>query len=261
MSSPRIGTVDIETAPLLVYCWGLFKQFIGLEQIVEDASILSFSYKWLGEKEVFHHNTGGFGADKVRDDSQLLPLIWEFLDEADIIVTQNGIRFDVKKINARFIQAGFHPPSPYKIIDTMVEAKKIASFTSNKLAWLSKVLTSVPKSNHREFPGFELWTAMLADNPKAWVACRKYNNRDVVATEGVYLKLRPYIIGHPNVANYNEVNKIQCPKCESTNMQKRGLALTQTGSYHRYRCSGCGGWSRSRYTLTSRVKSNNLLSN
>jgi hypothetical protein len=33
---------------------------------------------------------------------------------------------------------------------------------------------------------------------------RKYNPKDVKGTEDVYLKLRPWIEGHPNLAIYND---------------------------------------------------------
>ena len=261
MTTARIVTLDIETSPILAYCWGLFKQFIGLNQIVEDWTIIAVSYKWLGEKKLYHHNTGGRGRAKVRDDKALLKVIWQVLDEADIVIAQNGKKFDMKKINARFIQADMLPPSPYKVVDTMLEARAIAAFTSNKLAWLSDVLTETPKDEHKEYVGFDLWTACLADDPKAWKVMKKYNDRDIVATEGVYLKLRPYIIGHPNLAAYNDDDAMQCPKCTSTNMQRRGTTVTQTGEYQRWVCGSCGGWARTRYTQNNIKKRRSLLSN
>ena len=260
-SEARIITLDIETSPILAFVWGLFKQFVGLNQIHTDWSILSFSYKVLGEKRVYHHCTGGRGPKKVRDDAALLKLLWAVLDEADIVIAQNGVKFDCKKINARFLQADMPPPTPYKVVDTMLEARRIAGFTSNKLAWLSDVLTSTPKSEHKKFPGFELWTECLADNPAAWAEMKKYNNIDIIATEGVYLKLRPYIVGHPNVAAYNDDADPQCPKCSSKNLQHRGRALTQSGEYTRYQCKSCGGWSRGRYTKNTVAKRRGLLSN
>jgi hypothetical protein len=257
----RIAVLDIETSPILAYVWGLWKQNVGLNQIHTDWSILSFSYKWLGEKRVIHHNTGGRGASRVRDDKALMKLLWAVLDEADIIVAQNGVAFDVKKINARFIELEMGPPAPFKVIDTMLEARRIAKFTSNRLAWLSSVLTDTPKSEHKKFPGFELWTECLADNPEAWKEMRKYNDIDIRATEAVYYQLRPYIIGHPNVAAYDDNEERRCPKCGSTTLQARGTALTQTGQYKRFQCKSCGGWGRSRYTENTREKRRMLLSN
>jgi hypothetical protein len=261
MTKPKICTLDLETSPLLVFCWGLFKQFINLDQIVEDTSILSISYKWLGEDRVHHHNTGGLGPEHVRDDTLVVQMLWNVLDEADIVVMQNGKKFDQKRANARFIMAGMPPPSPYKVIDTLLEARSIAGFTSNKLAWLSAILTDQPKDKHKDFPGMELWLECLKDNAKAWKAMKAYNNIDVRATEGVYIALRPYMIGHPNVAAYNSSESTQCPKCGSEKMQSRGVALTQSGQYKRFRCGGCGGWARGRYTENSTEKRRSLLSN
>jgi hypothetical protein len=51
-NGPRILFLDIETAPLQSYHWGLWDQNIGLEQIGTEWSILSFSAKWLGERRV-----------------------------------------------------------------------------------------------------------------------------------------------------------------------------------------------------------------
>ena len=258
----RIVTLDIETAPILAYVWGLFKQFVGLDQIVKDWSILSVTWKWLGEKKTHYVDTWEDGkAADIHDDSKLLQALWLVLDEADIVVTQNGISFDIKKINARFIQAGMPPPSPYRQVDTKVEAAKVARLTSNKLAWLAKVLNGSEKDKHADFPGFELWAECMKRNPKAWAAMKKYNPIDVVETEGVYLKLRPYIVGHPNVGAYLDLSEPTCPKCGSLEVQQRGFSRTQTGLYKRMRCSGCGGWSRTRYTQNTIGERKALLSN
>lgn len=258
---PRIAFLDIETAPLQSYHWGLWDQNISLDQINVEWSILSFSWKWLGEKEISFEYTGGRGVGKVRDDSDLLKKLWALLDEADIIVTQNGKSFDQKKINARMVMAGMKPYSPVKHVDTKIIAKKHFAFTSNRLAWLSEFLAKTKKDDHKEFPGFELWIECLKDNPRAWRVMKKYNGIDIISLEDVYLTLRPWVEGHPNVAAYVSSEEILCPKCGSIDVQMRGSAYTQSGKYHRYQCKACGGWARSRYTLNSVGKRQALLSN
>lgn len=260
-NGPKILTLDIETAPLESYHWGLFDQNIGLDQIAIEWTILSYAAKWLDEDKVIYKSTGGKGAAKVRDDSELLKGLWGLLDQADIIIAQNGVQFDIKKINARLLMKGFGPYSPVKVIDTLQIAKKHFGFTSNKLAWMSEHLTKTKKSEHKQFPGFELWEECLKDNPKAWKEMELYNCKDVLSTEELYLKLRPWMENHPNIANYNPLEKMLCPKCGSDKVQKRGKALTQTGEYHRFQCGACGGWSRSRYTLNTKNKRTTLLSN
>jgi predicted RNA-binding Zn-ribbon protein involved in translation (DUF1610 family) len=256
----RVVTLDIETAPLEVHCWGLWDQNIGLEQIGSEWTILSFCAKWLGGETVYR-DTSGRGAKKVRDDRALLNELWTILDRADIVVAQNGVAFDVKKINSRLLMRGHRPYSPIKIVDTMLIAKRHFAFTSNKLAWMSEHLTKTKKDEHHNFPGFKLWAACLKDNPKAWAEMRKYNILDVQATEELYLRLRPWMVGHPNMAAYSGIEEVLCPKCGSADVQMRGRTLTQTGEYHRYQCKACGGWARSRYTLNTLQKRQSLLSN
>jgi uncharacterized protein YprB with RNaseH-like and TPR domain len=251
MKTPRIVTLDIETSPIESYHWGLWDQNINLDQIQTEWTILSFSAKWLDENNVIYKDTGGKGISKVRDDKFLLQKLWEILDEADIVIAQNGQAFDLKKINARMLMHGLGPYSPIKVIDTLLVAKRTFGFTSNKLAWMSEHLTKTKKDKHKLFPGFELWEECLKDNPKAWKEMKKYNNIDVVATEQLYIKMRPWIENHPNLAVYAESHSEMCPKCGSCAIQKRGKYYTQLGVYHRIFCKYCGGWSRSRQTLNA----------
>jgi DNA polymerase elongation subunit (family B) len=249
MPKPRIITLDIETAPLTSYHWGIHDESIGIEQIQQDWSILAFAYKVLGKKRIFYFDTSGRGPRHVRNDKAVLRELWAVLDAADIVVAQNGKQFDLKKINARLVQSGFKPYSPIKVIDTRIEALRKFGFTSTKLAWLAKILTNTPKDEHKKFPGFKLWTECLLDNRAAWAEMRRYNIRDVVSTEKLYIKLRPWIDSHVNVNNHEDADEQhRCPKCGSANVRPNGHSFTQTGSYPRYRCRTCGGFSRGRTT-------------
>ena len=260
MTGPRIGTLDIETSPIEAYVWSLWKVNIGLNQIIKEWSVMSYCYKDLGTKKI-HYDDTSKEVDP-RDDRRLMEGLHSLLSTVDIVIAQNGKAFDLKKINARFIELGMLPVSPIKVIDTMLVAKEVAKFTSNRLAWLSDHLTDTPKDEHKEFPGMELWSECLKGNPKAWRVMKKYNCIDVPATEKLYLKLRPYMVGHPNLANYYDDDLMRCPRCASTALTKvEKPALTQTGQYTRYQCGTCGGFARSRYTQNSKAKRLSLLSN
>jgi predicted nucleic-acid-binding Zn-ribbon protein len=260
-TGPRVLTLDIETAPLESYTWGIWDQNIGLNQIKSEWTILSFSAKWLGEKKVIYGDTGGNGPGLVRNDRPLLEQLWALLDNADIVVTQNGKKFDIRKINSRLIMAGFKPYSPIRQVDTCLVAKKHFGFTSNKLEWMSEKLTKAKKSQHKQFPGFSLWSECLKDNPKAWAEMKKYNILDTVSTEELYLKLRPWIDGHPNVAAYTDVEAPACPKCGSRKLRLNGIRRTQTGESKRLRCADCGGSSFSRANSSTPAKRKILLGN
>lgn len=254
----RVVTIDIETAPIESYHWGLWDQNIGLSMVKVDWTILSFSAKWLDSKAVLHWNTGGRGKHRVRDDKHVLDELWKILDQADVVVVQNGRAFDIKKINARLLFHGFKPYSPIKVIDTFASAKKHFDFTSNSLEWLSKHLCETKKSEHKQFPGFTLWAECLKDNPAAWKEMQKYNDIDVLAAEQLYLKLRPWIEDHPNLAVFSSGEEVVCPKC-GCEVKKDGFAYTMTGKYQQYQCKSCGAWARSRYTLNTKTKRESIL--
>jgi RNase_H superfamily len=246
MNEPKILTLDIETSPLKVYTWSLWDERTGVNQIDLEWSILAVCAKWLDGKPMYKDCRNR--PKGPRDDAHLLKWVHELLDEADIVVSQNGISFDTKKINARLIAEGYRPYAPIRQIDTKVIAGRHFAFTSNRLEWLGKNIAKTAKSDHRKFPGFELWAACLADKPAAWSEMKKYNVQDVVATEQLYMKLRPWMEGHPNLATYGDKEVPSCPRCRGTQMNRRGTAVTQAGRYPRYQCQDCGGWARGKKT-------------
>lgn len=257
MTKPKILFLDIETTPIAGYSWGIWEQNIGLNQIISEWSVLSYAGKFLGTKTVYYEDTRN--KKDIRDDSDLLKQLHALLDEADIVVAQNGKQFDIKKINARMIMRGMKPPSPVRIVDTLVVAKTVAAFTSNKLEWLSKHLTDSPKSQHKAFPGFELWDECLKRNPKAFAEMKKYNIQDIVSLEKVYKRLLPWIPNHPNLGTYLNGTEPRCPKCGSEEVQRRGTAVLQAGIYQRFQCQACSGWSRGKLMLNTLTKRRVLL--
>lgn len=251
--APRILVVDIETAPLELYGWKLFDENFSLEQIKTDWTILSFAAKWLGEKKIIYADTGGKGVEQVRNDRPLMLPLWKLLDDADIVVAQNGKKFDIRKINARLIAHGFPPPSPSRVVDTMLVARKYFAFTSQKLKYTSEVLGTKHKDEHEEFPNFKLWAEVLKDNPRAWAVMKRYNKRDIIATEEVYLKTRAWDMEHPNLGTFSSNEQHQCPHCGSDQVIGRNgwREVKQQGVYKRYWCKACGGWSRGKIMLNS----------
>jgi hypothetical protein len=209
--------------------------------------------------KVLKGHTGGRGRGWVRDDRRLMRELWELLDEADAVIAQNGKSFDLKMINGRMIQQGLGPYSPVKVIDTLLVSRDRFRFPSNKLAYVSKKLTDTPKSEHKSFPGFELWTEVLADNPKAWDEMLKYCETDVRATEKVYLKQRPWIRRHPNLGAYVEDKEPRCTNCASDKLQRRGYETSQQGRYPRFKCNECGTWMRGKAQQLAHEVRKNLL--
>lgn len=252
-SGPKVLVYDIETAPLLGYVWGLWENNVSLNQVHSDWHVLSWSAKWLGDAPNKVMYMDQRNAKNIEDDRTILQGIWNLLDEADIVITQNGKSFDQKKLNARFILNGFQPPSSYKHIDTKLIASRHFKFTSNKLEYMTdKLCTTFKKIKHDKFPGFELWRECLAGNLKAWKEMEKYNKFDVLALEELYNKLIPwdnsinFNLYHNSVAN-------QC-KCGSSILIRNGYYYTSAGKYQKHRCKSCGAETRSKENLFSKEK-------
>jgi hypothetical protein len=264
-TGPKILIIDIETAPIEAYTWGTFDQNISLDMIKNDWTVLSWSAKWFQDpktKKVYGpHNKIMYmdtrNEKDVRNDKVILGGIWHLLNEADICVTQNGISFDIKKLNARFVLSGFGPTKPIQQIDTLRIAKKHFAFTSNKLAWMTnKMCKKFTKSSHKNFPGFMLWDECLKGNKNAWKEMEKYNKRDITSLEELYSILRPWS-NDVNYDVYNDELNNTC-SCGSNSFKKEGFRATKTGKYQRYRCSDCGSWAQGKTNLLQKTKRQTL---
>jgi hypothetical protein len=254
-NKPLVVLLDIETAPLLGYCWGMWENNLGLNMIKTDWYILSWSAKILGEPTVYYKDQRD--AKNIEDDKELLKDIWKLLDRADVVITQNGIRFDIKKLNARFILNGMQPPSSFKNIDTLKIAKAKFAFTSNKLEYMTdKLCTKYKKLSHKKFPGFELWKECLAGNIEAWKEMEKYNKHDVLSLEELYEKLIPWD-SSVNFNLYNDSEENEC-KCGSSEFIKKGYAYTAVSKFQKYKCKECGAETRGRKDLFSKEKKASL---
>jgi DNA polymerase elongation subunit (family B) len=253
---PKILIFDIETSPIIAHVWSIWEQNVGLNQIKADWHVLSWAAKWFGEKKVMYQDQRN--AKNVEDDKKLLQGIWKLLDEADIVITQNGKSFDSKKLNARFVLNGMKPPRSYKHIDTREIAKRHFGFTSNKLEYMTdKLCTKYKKLKTKKFQGFELWKECLAGNLAAWKEMEKYNKYDVLSLEELYTKLIPWD-GTVNFALYTDEETAVCA-CGGTNFVRNGYCYTSAGKYQRFQCGDCGRESRSNANEFSKLKRESLL--
>lgn len=240
---PKILVFDIETAPNLAYVWGKYEQDV--IDFENEWYVLCWCAKWLDEKKIHSSKLNDyklFKKDK-QNDYEVVKALWYLLDEADVVIAHNGDRFDIKKINARFIYHGFNPPTDYKSIDTLKVAKKHFSFNSNKLDEIGKLLDVGQKVKHA---GFSTWLGCMNGNKKDWDLMLKYNKQDVKLLEKVYYKLRPWITNHPNMNLLNNTIR-NCPNCGSDKLQKNGFRITKTNKYQRYKCINCGTNCQTKY--------------
>jgi hypothetical protein len=237
----RILLLDIETSPMEVLTWGIFKPFITHENVLKDWSILSWSAKWLFEAEIYSQVVAPKEAVN-RQDSSIMPAMWDLLNEANIVIAHNGVRFDIRRINARFAVNGMLPPMPYRMIDTMQVARRNFEVASSSLDYLNKLFGLSGKDKQE----YSLWKRCVKGDDDALQAMKRYNETDVRILEELYLKLRPWIKGHPNVALYMDTTETACTNCGNTKLHWHGYYYTPAGKYRAFRCETCGGIGRSR---------------
>lgn len=237
--------LDIETSPNLAYVWGIWEQNVNVNHMVSSSTTLCWAAKWLGDKRV------KFDSVHQSTERQMLKGIHALLDEADSVVHYNGKKFDVPTLNKEFLLNGMKPPSPYKQVDMLLQARGAFRFQSNKLDYVAQQLGLGRKTSHE---GFELWVKCMAGDKAAWRRMKKYNMNDVVLLEKVYLRMLPWISNHPNHSAHS--GSVKCPKCGGAGgnlMQRRGPARNASGTYQRFQCQ-CGAWARGPVTKDKRER-------
>jgi len=238
----KILILDIETAPNLGHVWSLWKQNIGLSQLLESSYLLCFAAKWVGEKEVHFASIKADGVEQMRKKAHSL------LEEADVVVHYNGTSFDIPTLNKEFLLQKLAPPSSYKQIDLYRAVKKKFRLPSYKLAYAAKLLGLGGKVSHE---GHELWIKCMDGQPAAWRTMKEYNIGDVQLTERLYKRLLPWIPSHPNKQLYDgDHGSNKCPSCGG-NGNRRGEFVSLTAVYQRYQCRKCSGWFRTRKSMVT----------
>lgn len=235
----RVLTYDIETSPNLGYVWAKWRQnVIAFE---EQWFILSFAYKWLGERQTHVLALPDFPLYETEphNDRELVIALRDLFDKADVTVTHNGIAFDNKKAQARMVVHDLAPPSPYKEVDTLRVARKQFAFTSNRLGDLCQALGLPHKDDSG---GFGTWLGCLNGDPKAWARMKRYNRRDVVILELLYKRFIPWLTNYPHMGAF--ANKPDnCPKCGRGPLIIRGYQYAQVTRRPKYQCKSCRGYS------------------
>jgi RNase P subunit RPR2 len=253
---PYMLILDIETAPMVGYIWGTFKQNISPSQLIDGPCMIGWSAKWLFDKNTKSDILTPEEATN-RDDKRITESIWQWINKADIIIAHNGDKFDLPFLNSRFVVHGMKPPMPYQTIDTLKVAKANRwgfRFSSNRLDSICLDL-GLPRKIHTDF---SLWSECLNGNKKALKDMEKYNRNDVGILEEVYVRLMPWIKSHPNIGLYMDTTETVCPNCGNVNLTWEGEYYTMVGKYSAFRCDTCGAVGRSRFTALSKSKRDHL---
>lgn len=246
---PKVLTLDIETWPYVVKAWQMGEGYTRHDRIVKDRAIACVAAKWRGEKEVLFFSTEG--QRDLRNDKKVVASIKGLVAKADVLVTQNGKRFDIPIIRGRCSVLGIGDLEKPKHYDTCQMARQLG-LPSARLDYLTATYAPhVRKLNHKEFPGDTLWDECELGNKRAWKEMEAYNKQDVLGTEAVFEAIAPYFSIDFSV--FHEGHERVCV-CGSTEWYANGFSYNDRGKFRRFKCKRCDA------NFTESGAANNLLS-
>lgn len=221
--------LDIEWRPVKAFVWRAWDENIAPEQIIEDGGLLCVGAKWLGSRttELFSEWEHGHVG--------MLEAILEMLSKADAVVTYNGDKYDLPKIDGELARYDLPPRPPCTSIDCIKQVKKFGFFRSS-LAFVGPFLKLGSKLEHE---GFGLWKKVMAGDENAQRRMERYCIQDVRLLEKLYLKIRPHIRTHPHMG---KTGAEECPTCGSKHAHSRGSRRTRAFKIVRLQCQDCGHW-------------------
>jgi len=256
IDGPKILFLDLETAPAIVVAFNRFDVNLTQDHILKEGGyILTAAWSWLGSDTIYRI---ALDEDEVEagDDSVIVAALYEQIEEADIIIAHNGIKFDFPVINARLLVNNFPPHKTVKKMDTLRMAKHF-KFPSNKLDSIGAFLGLGRKV---DTGGITLWTRILQGDMEAIDEMVEYNDRDVRLLKDVYRKLFAFNSATVNFGHYYDDDKLRCPACGSDDITPTGHSVyTPVSQFSEYSCGSCGHRSRSRSAVNSREKRKNTL--
>lgn len=253
---PKIVFVDVETAPSVVVAFGRFNQNFSQDNVLEEGGwLISACWKYAGSHKV-HKVCLTPKEIGTRDDSRIVAALFDIIEDSDIIVAQNGDRFDLPVIQTRGLINNMPPFKSVKTVDTLKIARRL-KFNSNRLDSLGEQLGLGRKVQHT---GIDLWVRCMKGDKNALRDMVEYNEQDVILLEAVYNKLKCYDNKHPNMAHYYDDNTPRCRVCGSTDLTESGHSIfTDVSEFVEVVCNDCNSRSRTRQAINTKDKRKSIL--
>lgn len=240
---PLILYADTENALAQAYIWRCGKQYVGYKQLRRDWHIHCAQWMWEGEDEVHHksqHENIKRWKKNHRDDYEVIKAIWDLCHKADIVVFQNGNRFDWPNIQARAMKHKLPPIKKPMFIDTCQLMRK-TGMTSKSLGFACDFYEL---DNVKDGSNYDWW---IAANEGDIEACEKivtYGDKDIKSMRDLYHRIARYFPESLPNANLWTGADFACPvpacggELEIDGVQRRGKTSIVTA----YKCKKCGAY-------------------
>lgn len=215
---------------------------IHADDVVEWPRTICAAARWYGDDEVMFSSeweVGGYDA--------FMREVWEWVDSADILVGHNMDAFDSKHLMGGWAEMGLPAPSPFKVIDTLKIARRSFAMESNTLDALAKRLGVDAKTDKYDA---KIARAAVAGDKDAQATLESYNRGDIVASEALFDRLRPYAKGLPHMGMWAD-SELACPNCGHDMTPTGKTAHANVQAYNAMQCPSCGAHGRSTIKLKS----------
>ena len=256
--SARVVTLDIERIPGRVRTqhrgftiegdvWDLnalkdiTRRRIHADDMIEWPRTICAAWKWYDQEDVefaAEWEIGGYDG--------FMRAVWDVFDTADLVIGHNMAGFDSKHLLGGWAEMGLPAPAPYKIIDTLKIARSVFAYESRTLDALNKRLGVDAKTDK-----YDVATARAAvdgDKP-AQAKLTEYNRGDIIASEALFDRLRPYAAGIPHLGMWSD-DEQACPSCGHTMTATGRTVHANVQRYEHLHCPNCGNHARG----TTRLK-------
>ena len=253
----KVGYCDIETSPELSLNYGVKKVFIGHDNIVVPTKITSVvilaegskkakKFKWEhpGKLEVSAAPDGSVRYTGGGDDSKFLRKVKEELNKFDIIIMQNGDRFDAPLLQDRLCDLKLPPLRNLITLDTLKLSRRSFKRSHHSLDSQSKRFVGGGKDKQDMADAI----AVFLGHKQTEEERLAYNVKDVFLTQKIFWRQLDYYNLPQTFINllllYLKEQKPYCVKCAARRQKRFEVEQTMVyfksgGKGKRYQCKRC----------------------
>lgn len=215
----KVLYIDIETSPHLLWGYGLHDQNFSTIQIKEPGKITSLAYMAENTKKCYSMEWDWLG-DEGGDDSSMLEEFEPIVNEADLVIAQNGDGFDNKWLNWRMNVLSLKPIKNLLTLDTLKLSRKAFRPPSHKLDYRSRVYGLGGKIKQDMEDCIKVAEGDIVTQERRV----RYNIKDVTDLRKIFIKELDYYILPKNILAllrlFIEGRKETCIHC-AANHQRR----------------------------------------
>ena len=228
----KVLIYDIETsrAPAMVFQTG--KAYIDHTQLRDEFKIISISWKWLGQNEVF-----SLEWDSNHSDEKLIRAFLPVYNTADMVIGYNNDKYDNKWINTRAAKYRLEVNTLIKSFDLYKQIKKLMYLPSYSMKYVAKFFGVRQKLSHEGIVMWDMIQFGTKEEQREFLdKMIEYNIGDIVTTEEIYLALRKYMGHKVHIGVALGEDKSTCPNCGGSNIEEfnGNFSVTPAGTIQRH---------------------------